>query len=168
MDLSKITPGDNIPDEINVIIDISANSTPIKYQIDEENGFLAVDRFIPVSMHYPCNYGFIPHIKGGDGDYMDVLVITRYPIVPQSVIAVRPVGVLVMSDEEGEDVKILSVPTVKVDPYYEHVKNYTDLPSIQIKQIEHFFTRYKDLESDKHVNIEGWKDADFAKSLIKK
>ena len=168
MDLSKITAGNNIPDEVNVIIDVSADSTPVKYEINEDSGILTVDRFLPVSMHYPCNYGFIPHIKGGDGDYIDVLVITRYPILPQSIISVRPIGVLIMEDEGGNDVKILSVPVTKIDSYYEKILNYTDLPQLQISQIKHFFTRYKDLESNKYVEIKGWENSDFAKELIKK
>ncbi len=168
MDLSKISSGKNIPDEVNVVIDISADSQPVKYEVDEETGVLVVDRFLPVSMHYPCNYGFIPHITGGDGDYLDVLVVTRYPLMPKSLISVRPIGVLIMEDEAGDDVKILSVPTNKVDAYYNQVSNHTDLPALQISQIEHFFTRYKDLEKNKYVTIKGWEDAEAAKALIKK
>lgn len=167
MDLSKIIAGDNLPDEVNAVIDISADSNPVKYEIDEESGVLTVDRFLPVSMHYPCNYGFIPHTKGGDGDYIDILVITRYPLLPQSVILVRPIGVLMMEDENGEDMKILSVPSVKIDSYYEKVQNYTDIPKLHLMQIEHFFSHYKNLESDKFVKITGWENAISAKSAIK-
>ncbi|MBQ4874635.1 MAG: inorganic diphosphatase [Rickettsiaceae bacterium H1] len=168
MNLSKITAGKNVPEEVNAVIDIAANSTPIKYEINEETGVLTIDRFLPVSMHYPCNYGFIPHTKGGDGDYIDVLVITRYPLLPQSVISVRPIGILIMEDEGGKDVKILSVPITKIDCYYESILNYSDLPQLQIKQIEHFFTRYKDLEKDKYVKITGWEDNKSAKDFITK
>ncbi len=166
MDLSKIGIGNNIPEEVNAVIDIAADSDPVKYEIDEDSGNIAVNRFLQVSMRYPCNYGFIPHTKGGDGDYTDILVVTRYPIMPSSIITVRPIGVLIMEDEGGEDVKILSVPVSRIDSYYDNIINYDDFPRIKISQIEHFFTKYKDLDHDKFVNIKEWRDNTFAKKII--
>ena len=152
MDLANIRSGQCVPDEVNAVIEISANSSPIKYEIDSD-GVLVVDRFLTVSMCYPCNYGFIPHTKGGDGDCIDILVISRCPIMPTALISVRPIGVLIMEDEGGDDVKILSVPANKLDAYYNEILNYSDVQELQLQQIEHFFTRYKDLEKHKYANV---------------
>ncbi|UAT43092.1 inorganic pyrophosphatase [Anaplasmataceae bacterium AB001_6] len=152
---------------INVVIEISKDSYPVKYEICEESGLLVVDRFLPVNMRYPCNYGYIPKTKGGDGDCLDVLVISRYPISPKAVVKVKILGVLVMKDEKGMDEKILTVPCATVDAFY---KDFIDIESVsksELHVIEHFFLHYKDLDDEKFVKIIGWKDVKHAFSLIK-
>lgn len=166
MNLDKISSGKNVPEEVNVIIEISMNNDPVKYEFDKESGAIFVDRFIPVSMSYPCNYGFVPHTLGGDGDPIDVLVLSSYPVIPGSVIKCRPIGVLLMTDESGEDEKILAVPIEKVDASMKDVKSYEDVNPMLLKKIMHFFERYKDLEVGKWVKITGWEGAEKAKSLI--
>lgn len=166
MDIQKISSGKNVPEEINVIIEISGNSYPIKYELDKESGTLFVDRFIQTSMVYPCNYGFIPHTLSDDGDPTDVLVIVDMPLVPGCVIPARPIGVLLMEDESGFDEKILAVPTTKAYPYYKNIESYKDLPEIIIEKIEHFFKNYKALEKEKWVKIIGWENKERAKELI--
>ena len=167
MDYSKVSIGKNLPEEVNVIIEISANSGCIKYEFDKEINGLVVDRIMQSSMQYPCNYGFIPHTLSGDKDPVDVLVHTNYPIAAGSIIAVKPIGVLVTEDEKGSDEKLLAVPTAKIDPFFANIHSYKDLPEIFIEKVSHFFTHYKDLEKGKWVKITGWKDAEFAKNIIK-
>ncbi len=166
MDIEKITSGKNVPDEINVIIEIPMNSDPVKYEFDKESGAIFVDRFIPVSMLYPCNYGFVPHTLSGDGDPIDVLVVTPYPVTPGSVIKCRPIGVLLMEDESGEDEKILAVPTVKLDISMARINSFEDLGEPMLHKITHFFEHYKDLEKGKWVKVLGWGDSAKAKILI--
>jgi inorganic pyrophosphatase len=168
MDISKIAIGINPPENVNVIIEVPIGSDPIKYELDKESGALFVDRFLHTSMHYPCNYGFIPNTLSDDGDPLDVLVIGRRPIHPGAVMSVRPVGVLLMEDESGMDEKILAVPSSKLHPFYENVNEYTDVPAILLKQISHFFEHYKDLEENKWVKIIGWQNREFAKNVILK
>ena len=166
MDIQKIPVGKNAPWDINVIIEVPMGSDPIKYEMDKESGALYVDRFLHTAMYYPCNYGFIPHTLSGDGDPADVLVVGRRPLMPGCVIAVRPVGVLLMEDESGQDEKILAVPQSRLHPFFNDVKSYKDLPPILTQQIAHFFEHYKDLEPNKWVKILGWKDADDAAKLV--
>lgn len=166
MDIKKIATGSNPPEEVNVIIEVPADANPVKYEFDKESGAVFVDRFIQVAMHYPCNYGFIPHTLSDDGDPCDVLVISDYPVVPGAVIKARPIGVLLMEDESGFDEKILAVPTAKLSPYYANVKSYHDLPEVMISRITHFFENYKALEKGKWVKLKGWEDADYAKKII--
>ena len=166
MDIQKIPVGKNAPWDINVIIEVPMGSEPIKYEMDKESGALYVDRFLHTAMYYPCNYGFIPHTLSGDGDPADVLVVGRRPLMPGCVIAVRPVGVLLMEDESGQDEKILAVPQSRLHPFFNEVKSYKDLPPILTQQIAHFFEHYKDLEPNKWVKILGWKDADEAAKLV--
>lgn len=166
MDITKLSAGNNVPDEINVVIEIPAHSEPIKYEFDKETGALFVDRFLSTSMHYPCNYGYVPHTLSEDGDPVDVLVITPVQINRGCVVPARPIGVLAMTDEAGDDKKILAVPTTKLTGFYETVKETSDLPSTLIKQISHFFEHYKDLEPGKWVKIQGWLSAAAAKQEI--
>lgn len=168
MNLEKISAGKNVPEEINVIIEIPMNNDPVKYEFDKESGAIFVDRFIPVAMSYPCNYGFIPHTLGGDGDPIDVLVISSHPVVPGAVIKCRPIGVILMQDESGEDEKIIAVPTNKLDPSCAKINSIHDINEIALKRIIHFFEHYKDLEQGKWVKISGVEDADKAKEIIKK
>lgn len=166
MDISKIAVGENPPWDVNVIIEVPMGAEPIKYEMDKDSGALFVDRFLHTAMHYPCNYGFIPHTLSGDGDPADVLVVGRRAVVPGCVLAARPVGVLLMEDEAGMDEKILAVPASRLHPFYQDVKSYKDLPEILCKQIQHFFEHYKDLEEGKWIKLHGWKDEKIAAELI--
>ena len=167
MRLDAISIGKNPPDDVNVVIEVPLGGEPIKYEMDKESGALFVDRFLYTAMRYPGNYGFIPHTLSGDGDPCDVLVANTRAIAPGAVIKVRPVGVLVMEDDGGEDEKIIAVPSSKLTQRYDRVKTYTDLPEITLKQIEHFFEHYKDLEPGKWVKIIRWGDAEDAHRLIR-
>ncbi len=167
MDLSKISVGKNPPEDINVVIEVSSGSSPVKYEFDKDSGAIFVDRFLSTAMFYPANYGFIPHTLSGDGDPCDVLVYSHLPVVPGSVIRSRPIGVLMMEDEAGQDEKILAVPHSKLHPSYDTIKNHSDLPEIILKQISHFFERYKDLEAGKWVKVTGWENAEKARAIIK-
>lgn len=166
MIVDKIKTGENAPWDCNVIIEIPAGGEPVKYELDKESGALFVDRMLHTSMLYPANYGFIPHTLSDDGDPVDALVLTNVPLVPSCVIRARPVGVLIMEDESGQDEKILMVPVDKLFPYHSNIKNQSDLPQIVLDQIAHFFERYKDLEKNKWVKIVRWGDAAEAASLI--
>ncbi|APR98335.1 inorganic diphosphatase [Wolbachia endosymbiont of Folsomia candida] len=163
MDLSKIT---STPDAVNVVIEISANSEPVKYEFNKEFGLLQVDRFLSASMTYPCNYGFIPNTNADDGDPVDVLVLTQFPLAPSVLISVRPIGALFTKDEKGKDEKILAVPISSVDHYYDNIKNYSDLPKNLLDKIAHFFSHYKDLEKGKTVAVGEWVSAEEAKKII--
>ena len=166
MNIDAISVGPKPPYDIHVVIEIPAGGLPVKYEMDKESGAMVVDRFLHTAMHYPCNYGFVPHTLSEDGDPIDVLIANTRPLVPGCVINVRPIGVLVMEDDGGKDEKIIAVPVPKLTRRYDKVENYTDLPEITLKQIEHFFTHYKDLEPGKWVKIAGWQDVDAAKRII--
>ena len=168
MRLDAVKIGSNPPDTVNVVIEVPIGGEPIKYELDKEAGTLVVDRFLYTAMRYPGNYGFIPHTLSDDGDPCDVLVANTRAIIPGAVMACRPVGVLLMEDESGGDEKIIAVPAPKLTMRYDRVQNYSDLPDITLKQIEHFFEHYKDLEPNKWVKIARWGDADEAKDLIRK
>jgi len=165
MDISKIPVG-NAPEEVNVIIEIAAGAAPVKYEFDKDSGALFVDRFLTTAMFYPANYGFIPHTLSEDGDPADVLVITQTPVVPGSVITARPIGVLLMEDESGMDEKIIAVPKDKLHPFTKDVQTLNDLPEMTLKQISHFFERYKDLEEGKWVKVKGYADKNRAFEII--
>src|ERR1700744_723318 len=166
MNLEAVAIGVNPPFDVNVIIEVPIGGEPIKYEMDKAAGTLVVDRFLYTAMRYPGNYGFIPHTLSDDGDPCDVLIANQRGIVPGAVIAVRPVGVLKMQDEAGGDEKIIAVPTTRLTRRYENVHNYTDLPEISLKQIQHFFEHYKDLETTKWVKVLGWGDAAEAQEFI--
>jgi inorganic pyrophosphatase len=166
MSLKNVAAGKNLPSDINVVIEIPANSTPVKYEVDKETGALFVDRFMSTAMFYPANYGYIPQTLSEDGDPVDVLVVTPYPLLAGSVIRARPVGVLKMTDEAGNDAKLLAVPVSKLCKDYDNVTSYQDLTPGLIKSIEHFFEHYKDLEAGKWVKVDGWADVDAAHQEI--
>ena len=166
MSLHNVTPGARAPDEFNVIIEIPMNADPIKYEVDKESGAMFVDRFMSTAMHYPCNYGYVPQTLSDDGDPVDVLVITPYPLTPGVVVTCRPLGVLKMDDEAGGDAKLLAVPIDKLSSLYHHVKSPRDLPELTTRQIAHFFEHYKDLEPGKWVRIASWVEAEAAKREI--
>lgn len=156
MALKQVPAGKQLPDDFNVVIEIPLRGDPVKYEVDKETGAMFVDRFINTAMHYPCNYGYIPDTLSDDGDPADVLVVTGIPLIPGSVVRCRPVGMLAMTDEAGEDAKILAVPVDKLSSMYKDVKKPEDFPDVLLNQIAHFFEHYKDLEEGKWVKVEGW------------
>lgn len=166
MDISKIAIGADAPNVVNSIIENPLGGIPVKYELDKESGAMIVDRFLHTSMIYPGNYGFIPHTLSGDGDPVDIIAVGRTPVMPGAVLALRPVGVLLMEDDGGVDEKIVAVPAEHIHPYHTDINNYTDLPQINRDQIEHFFTHYKDLEKGKWSKTLGWGDAEKARELI--
>ena len=166
MALDKVKPGDKAPDAFNVVIEIPMNADPIKYEVDKESGAIFVDRFMGTSMHYPTNYGYVPQTISGDGDPVDVLVITPFPLIPGVVVTCRPIGILKMEDEGGVDGKVLAVPTDKILPIYTHWQKPEDINPLRLKQIAHFFEHYKDLEPGKWVKVLGWEGVDAAKQEI--
>jgi inorganic pyrophosphatase len=166
MRIEAIAIGNNPPEDVNVIIEVPIGGEPIKYEMDKAAGTLFVDRFLHTSMRYPGNYGFVPHTLSGDGDPIDVLVCNTRELIPGCVINVRPIGVLIMEDNAGQDEKIIAVPSPQLTKRYEKVTNYTELPQITLDQVAHFFEHYKDLEKGKWVKIEGWRDSDYAKKMI--
>lgn len=161
-----ISYGNGMPDFFNVIIEISSNSTPVKYEMNKEFGVLCVDRFIPTSMRYPCNYGYIPNTLSEDGDPVDVLVLSPNSLINGCIIEVRPIGILNMIDESGFDFKILSVPVNNLSLFYSNINDISDLNPLFLKKIEHFFKHYKDLEKNKWVKIEKWENVEKAKNKI--
>lgn len=156
MSLFNVRAGSKAPEEVNVVIEIPARSDPIKYEVDKETGALFVDRFLGTSMHYPCNYGYVPGTIAGDGDPVDVLVVTPFPLLPGVVVRSRPIGMLKMQDESGEDAKVIAVPVSKTTTWYDHIHTTDDLPKLLLDQIVHFFEHYKDLEAGKWVKVLGW------------
>ena len=166
MNLDRVDAGRDVPNDVNVVIEIPMNGDPIKYELDKATGALFIDRFMSTSMHYPCNYGYIPRTLSGDGDPVDVLVVTPYPLIPGVVVRCRPVGMLKMIDEAGNDEKLLAVPIDKLTPIYRNVQSSRDLPELTQTQITHFFEHYKDLEAGKWVQVQGWVGAEEAKKAI--
>jgi inorganic pyrophosphatase len=166
MNLDRVNSGRDLPNDFNVIIEIPMNADPIKYEVDKETGAMFVDRFMSTSMHYPCNYGYIPHTLSKDGDPVDVLVISPVPLITGVVVRCRALGMLEMTDEAGEDAKILAVPIDKLCDLYRKHRSCDELPELVRSQIAHFFAHYKDLEPGKWVKISGWTGVKEAESEI--
>ena len=166
MGFDLVKAGKDVPNDINVIIEIPAQADPIKFEVDKDSGAVFVDRFMGTSMRYPINYGYVPHTIAGDGDPVDVLVVTPFPLLPGVVIRCRPVGVLKMEDESGQDAKVVAVPVSKLTPLYDKVQTTDDLPDLLMKQTVHFFEHYKDLEPGKWVKVLGWGSVEDAKNEI--
>ncbi|MBT4989070.1 MAG: inorganic diphosphatase [Rickettsiales bacterium] len=166
MDINKISRGSNVPEIINVIIEISAGSNPVKYEFDKDSGAIFVDRFLTTAMFYPANYGFIPHTLSDDGDPADVLVISEDAIIPGAVVECKPIGVLIMEDEKGQDEKILAVPIDKIHPYSKNINDINDIDETTLARLKHFFERYKDLESGKWAKVTGFENKAKACELI--
>lgn len=166
MSFDLVPPGRDLPEDINVIIEIPLNGEPIKYEVDKESGAIFVDRMLGTAMHYPCNYGYVPHTLCGDGDPVDVLVIMPLALIPGSVIRCRPIGVLKMKDEAGDDAKVVAVPVDKITTLYRDIESVRELPAITLSQIAHFFEHYKDLEEGKWVKVEGWEGPEAARQEI--
>jgi inorganic pyrophosphatase len=166
MNLDRVTSGRDVPNDFNVIIEIPMNADPIKYEVDKETGAVFVDRFMSTAMHYPCNYGYVPRTLSGDGDPVDVLVISPFPLNTGVVVRCRPVGMLNMQDEAGDDTKVLAAPIDKLTNLYRQIQSPRDLPEATLSQIAHFFQHYKDLEAGKWVKLSGWVGAEEAKREI--
>jgi inorganic pyrophosphatase len=168
MRVDTIPIGTNPPFDVNVIVEVPIGGEPIKYELDKPSGTMFVDRMLYTSMHYPGNYGFVPHTLSDDGDPIDVLIAHSRPIIPGAVCNCRPVGVLYMKDEAGQDEKIIAVPSDKISPTYRKIRNYSDLPEMLLSRIAHFYEHYKDLELNKWVKIDRWGDEAEARDLILK
>ncbi len=166
MNLDRVNSGRDVPSDINVIIEIPSHADPVKYEVDKATGAMFVDRFMNTPMHYPCNYGYIPHTLSEDGDPTDVLVVTPYPLISGSVIRCRPVGLLRMTDESGPDAKVLAVPVDQLCTLYRKAQTPEDLSPALLAQIAHFFEHYKDLEPNKWVKVQGWAGPSEAKAEI--
>ena len=167
MGFSTLGPGSKAPEEFNVVIEITPEGGPVKYEVDKDTGLLMVDRFMNVAMHYPANYGYVPQTLAGDGDPVDVLVLTPKPVMPGSVIKCRAVAVLDTEDEKGIDAKLLAVPVDKVsNGAYDDLRDLADVPARLLNEIKHFYERYKDLEKGKWVKVSGWRDASAARAEI--
>jgi inorganic pyrophosphatase len=166
MDIVRMPPGRKPPQEVNAFVEIPQGGQPVKYELDMKSGALFVDRFLHTSMIYPSNYGFIPGTLGEDGDPLDILVVTPMPVVAGAVIRSRPVGVLLMEDEKGVDEKILAVPVDALNPFYKNVRTHKDLPPLLVRQIEHFFKHYKDLEPGKTASVGDWASLEVAHERI--
>ena len=166
MSLDNVTPGNKIPEAFNVIIEIPMNADPVKYEVDKATGAIFVDRFMSTAMHYPTNYGYVPKTISGDGDPVDVLVITPVPLIPGVVVTCRANGILKMEDEAGQDGKVLAVPTNKILSLYSRWSKPEDLNPLRLKTISHFFEHYKDLEEGKWVKVLGWEGVESAHKEI--
>ena len=166
MGLMRVSAGRDVPNEINVVIEIPMNGDPVKYEVDKETGALFVDRFMTTSMFYPANYGYVPHTLSEDGDPVDVLVVTPIPLLSGSVIRCRVVGMLKMTDESGVDSKLLAVPIDKLSKIYRNIETHEDLPQHLLLSLVHFFQHYKDLEEGKWVKLDGWAGPDAARQEI--
>jgi len=166
MSWELVPTGRDVPNDVNVIIEIPMNSEPVKYEVDKKSGAIFVDRILTTPMRYPCNYGYVPHTLCGDGDPVDALVMMPFPLIPGSVINCRPIGMLEMKDEAGADEKIVVVPTTRISPLYRDVSTVRELAAPIRDQIAHFFQHYKDLEKGKWVKIEGWHGPNDAKRAI--
>lgn len=162
----QVPAGHDIPNDFNAIIEIPAEAGSIKYEVDKASGLLMVDRFMTVAMHYPCNYGFVPQTLAEDGDPVDVLVMTPYPVHPGSMLRVRPVGLLRMTDEAGPDSKIFAVPIKKTCLQFADIHSLEDIPKIFLDKVIHFFAHYKALEPGKWVKVEGWAGREAAEEEL--
>ncbi|MEM7522739.1 MAG: inorganic diphosphatase [Pseudomonadota bacterium] len=166
MDIEKLPIGENPPKDVNLVVEVAMRSDPVKYELDKVSRALVVDRFLQTAMSYPGNYGFIPHTLSDDGDPVDVLAVGKLPVIPGAVMRVRPIGVLLMEDEAGQDEKVLAVPHPKLKPFYDDVTNYDQLHHSVLDEIEHFFSQYKALEPGKWVKVKGWADVKEAEKVI--
>ena len=166
MSLDSVTAGRDVPNEINVVIEIQKDAEPVKYEVDKASGAIFVDRVLTTPMRYPCNYGYVPRTLGGDGDPLDALVLLPLPLVPGSVIRCRPVGMLRMTDEAGSDEKLIVAPEASIFRGYAHITDVDGIAPHWLDRIAHFFTHYKDLEDNKWVKVGGWGNAEAARNEI--
>ncbi|HLD01471.1 MAG TPA: inorganic diphosphatase [Patescibacteria group bacterium] len=156
MNISNLKSGkDPKNGEINVFVEIPKDSN-IKYELDEESGVIMVDRFLHTAMSFPTNYGFVPNTFADDGDPLDVMVLSEYPVAPGTVIPCVVIGMLEMEDEAGIDTKILAVPSAKIDPLYGMFTSIDDVPEAIKNKLKHFYENYKSLEPGKWVKLKNW------------
>lgn len=167
MSLASLSPGNNVPEELNVIIEITPETGRVKYEVDKDTGLLSVDRFMATTMIYPCLYGYVPNTLGEDNDPLDVLVLSPDPVLPGTLMTARPIAVLDMEDEAGGDAKILAVPTKKACPQFAHIDSLKDVQDLELERISHFFAHYKDLEANKWVKVGGWEGKETAFQIIR-
>ena len=167
MSLATLSPGKNVPEELNVVIEITPQTGCVKYELDKDTGLLSVDRFMTTTMVYPCLYGYVPNTLGEVGDPLDVLVLSPDSVLPGTLMTARPVAVLNMEDEAGGDAKILAVPTKKGCPQMAHINGLADVPDLELKRIAHFFAHYKDLEKGKWVKVGAWEGQEAAFQIIR-
>ena len=167
MDFTKLAIGDKAPEIVLSIIEIPEGSG-VKYELDKDSGVIMADRFLHGSNVFPFNYGFIAGTDGEDGDPVDVIVLSSCAMMPGTGIKVRPIGMLEMEDEEGQDTKIIAVPIEKVDPFYAHVSDIKDIDEPTKMKIKHFFDTYKLLEKNKWVKTGGFQPKEKAYEEIKK
>ena len=166
MALNLVPAGRDVPNEINVVIEIPKDAEPVKYEVEKESGAIFVDRVLSTPKRYPCNYGYVPHTLCGDGDPVDVLVLMPLPLIPGAVIRCHPVGMLKMTDEAGSDEKLIVIPAPKIFPGYAHISDIKGVSPHWLERIGHFFEHYKDLEKGKWVKVDGWVGAEEAKAEI--
>lgn len=162
----KLEIGKDAPAEVNAFIEIPKGSN-IKYELDEKSGLMKVDRILHTAMVYPNNYGFIAGTKGEDGDPLDVMVISSAAFATGTFVAVRPIGLLLMKDEEGIDTKIMAIPKGKVDAAFKDVSDIGQLPEATRSMIAHFFSYYKSIEPGKWAEVSGWEGKGKAQEQIK-
>ena len=165
--MKNLSPGKNPPAEINVFIEIPQGSL-VKYELDKGSGYIFVDRFAFTTMGYPANYGFVPNTMSGDGDPVDVLVLSIQPVQAGTVIPATPIGLLEMEDESGVDAKVIAVPPMKVDPFFGRFKDIKEVDAAIVNRIKHFFEHYKELEPGKWVKVKNWKDKAAALEEVRK
>ncbi len=144
---------------IDAIIEIP-RGTRNKYEYDHEQHLIRLNRHLSSSMGYPADYGFIPATLGGDGDPLDILVLTEYPTFPGCVIGARVIGAFLMTDEHGDDTKLIAVPSY--DPQWKYAEDIDDIPVRKLDEIKHFFTVYKDLDEGKWVDVVGYQGRERA------
>jgi len=155
--------GEKYPEVVPVFIEVSQNSN-VKYEWDNDKGVLMLDRILHSSVVYPENYGFIPQTLCGDGDPLDILAISSQPLQPGTMVNVRPICYMDMTDEKGQDEK--GVGVVEKDPYYTEIQKMSDLPNHTLAQIKNFFETYKRLEPNKWVNVGDWYDHSDTMDLV--
>ncbi len=164
MNLDKITYGEN-PDNVRAIIEIPYGSN-IKYEIEKESGAVVLDRVMHSAMFYPANYGFVNNTLSQDGDPADIMILTEYPIQAGAVLDCRLIGVLLMEDESGVDEKLLAVPTSKIDPTYDEIKDLEDVSAHTLAKIKNFFETYKMLEPNKWVKVKEFQNRAVATQIL--
>ncbi|HVZ11486.1 MAG TPA: inorganic diphosphatase [Patescibacteria group bacterium] len=164
--MSKLTPGDKAPELVNIMIEVPLDSR-VKYELDHDLDAIVVDRFLFFDKGYPANYGFIPNTLSGDGDPVDVLVLSPLPVVPGVVMVAKPIGMLETEDEKGMDAKLVAVPPEKVNPEFGKYNDITELPAEITDKIKYFFENYKKNEPGKWVKVSGWKGREDALEEIR-
>ena len=161
--LHDLSPGSAPPDELNMFVEIPRGSRN-KYELHKESGLIKLDRLLYSAVYYPGDYGFVPRTLASDGDPLDLVCMVTEPTFPGCLIEVRPVGLFLMEDEKGVDEKVLVVPIR--DPLYADYRELADVPRHFLREMEHFFTIYKDLEEEKRTVIHGWRERSEVAAVV--